>query len=341
MEHKRPRTSVVLGTYNGDLYIREQLNSLFEQTILPCEIIVSDDGSVDDTLSIVDDFSARSQIPIKVRQNPVNLGFGENFLQAASFASGEWIAFCDQDDVWRPDKIERCQEALTRPGVRLAVHGADLVSADGTVIGGFHQGIEGNAMRPPLSYGPWGLFFGFSMVFDRILLELVSPDARGIDYMVRDIKLAHDRWIFFLANLTGVTAEIAAPLVNYRQHGGNLFGAPRRNSHYKTRQKVIVESDIYLRSAKEQRALVDLLASSPLSAQTLFDRSRAEAYWDAVVAHQQARNTLYRAGSRIGEFGQWLRNLSDQKYITVPDNRFQARGALKDLLFIATPGRGA
>jgi hypothetical protein len=327
------RTSVVVGTYNGARYIGEQLDSLAAQTILPHEIIVSDDGSTDDTVAIAKACAARSAIPMTVRGNAVNLGFGENFLQAAMLATGDYVAFCDQDDRWRPHKIERCQEALTRPGVILAVHVAGLIDGMGAPIGKFQQGIASTVVRQPLHYGPWEVFFGFSMVFNRRLLDIVSPDVRGIDYITGNRKLAHDRWILFIANLTGCTIEIAEPLADYRQHGSNLFGSAASGLR-KARIRVATESGLYLQSAQEQRTFVDVVAASQLVTETRFDRDRAAAFWDAAVAQQQARNALYSAGSLWAEWRHWLRNICSGVYHSLPDRRLRIKAALKDLRFI-------
>jgi glycosyltransferase involved in cell wall biosynthesis len=329
----RSRTSVVIGTYNGAAYIGAQLESLAAQTVLPHEIIVSDDGSTDDTVAIVEAFAARSPIPMTVRCNAVNLGFGENFLQAAKLASGDYIAFCDQDDIWRPRKIERCQEALVQPGVILAVHVAGLIDSGGAPIGTFPQRISDTVVRQPLHYGPWDVFFGFSMVFNRRLLDIVSPDLRGIDYITGNRKLAHDRWILFLANLTGCTTEIAEPLADYRQHGSNLFGSAEGGLR-KARVRVTAESDIYLQSAREQRTFVDLAAASQLVNETKFDHDRAAAYWDAAVAQQKARNALYSAGSLWAEWQLWLKNLYNGVYSALPTGRLRIKAALRDLRFI-------
>lgn len=331
--NERNQTSIVVGAYNGAQYIEEQLESLVAQTIPTCEIVVADDRSKDDTVARVEAFARRCPIPVILRRNENNLGFAENFLQAAVIATGVLIAFCDQDDRWHPEKIEACQEALTRSGAFLAVHTANLIDTNGVRIGPFSQGIGGDAVREPLSYGPWHVFFGFSMVFDRRLLDLVPSASRGIDYIMGKPGLSHDRWILFLANLVGSVVELDRPLVDYRQHGGNLFGSAR-SGHRKRRERVAVESDWYLQAAKEQRAIVDAVAASPLIGSTQFDRARAVDYWDAAVDQQSARNRLYTAASTSAEARQWVKNVLGGVYRTLPDGRHRAKAALKDLKYI-------
>ena len=96
--------SIAMATYNGEKYIKEQLQSLSNQTSLPFELVVGDDGSTDATLDILKEFCAHAPFPVRIHQNQANLGFARNFLDTARRCKGDWIAFCDQDDVWLPDK---------------------------------------------------------------------------------------------------------------------------------------------------------------------------------------------------------------------------------------------
>ena len=328
-----PSISVVIGTYNGAAYLERQLASLEAQTLPPYEIILCDDGSTDDTLTIAHEFASRCPIAMTVRQNSVNLGFGENFLQAASYASGQYVAFCDQDDIWRAHKLARCGEALAQSGVVLAVHVADLIDRDEKPIGNFRQGIAGDIVRPPLSYGPWDVFFGFSMVFDRRLLDIIPPDARGIDYITGRSKLAHDRWILFLANLAGCIAEISEPLADYRQHGMNLFGSAK-TSFRKSHSQILSESNLYLQSAHEMRTIVEILCKSSLPADFRFNKDDAIGFWDAALAQQYARNTLYRAEKFNIQLLHWFKNIHMGVYCKLPGRRFRKNAAIKDFLFL-------
>jgi len=91
--------SVALCTYNGELYLREQLESILKQTFPPDEIIICDDGSTDTTIKILEEFRRKSFIPVKVYYNKENLGVSKNFEKAISLCSGDIIFLSDQDDV--------------------------------------------------------------------------------------------------------------------------------------------------------------------------------------------------------------------------------------------------
>ena len=101
--------SVAMCTYNGEKYLREQLESIALQTRLPAELVICDDRSTDSTSEIIRNFADSAPFPVRFNLNPVNLGgatkgITKNFEQASRLCTGDLIAFCDQDDVWLPKK---------------------------------------------------------------------------------------------------------------------------------------------------------------------------------------------------------------------------------------------
>lgn len=111
MKDEKATVAVVMCTYNGERFIREQMDSILAQTYPISEIIVQDDGSNDQTVDIVRSYAALHP-NIHLYENEHNLGFNENFRQAALRATSQFIAIADQDDVWRPNKIERLVESI-------------------------------------------------------------------------------------------------------------------------------------------------------------------------------------------------------------------------------------
>lgn len=332
-----PRTSVVIATFNGSQYLASQLKTIAAQTQWPLEVIIADDGSSDTTVDIARNFAASAPFPVLVQKNPTNLGFGENFLQAALRTKGEFIAFCDQDDLWNSHKIKLCEAAFdAETHVNLVTHSANLIDGDDNVIGNFDQAIEYDATRGPLNYGPWDVFFGFSMVFRRRLLEIIPPQYRGVDYISGKPLLAHDRWILFIANLVGSTRELAIPLVDYRQHIDNLYGAGKRQRRTLTRTKIRQEAGRYLMAAHESRRLVDAIAEYPDIYSYPFDHGRAVKYWDHALAHQVARNLLYKSGRVMGVV-RWLHNICNGIYHSPQSRGILYRAALKDFGYLFLP----
>lgn len=113
--------SIIMGTYNGEKFIREQLDSILEQTYPIKEIIIQDDGSTDGTIAICEEY-AEKHPNIHFSCNEHNLGFNLNFKSAAMKATGDYVAFSDQDDVWFPEKIAKQVAAIGNHDICFATH---------------------------------------------------------------------------------------------------------------------------------------------------------------------------------------------------------------------------
>ena len=106
-----PVVTVVMATYNGALFLSPQMESVVAQSYPNIEIIVVDDCSTDATMQILESFQGKYP-HIKIIRNQQNLGYIKNFEKGCSLASGEYIAVCDQDDVWHADKITKMHAAI-------------------------------------------------------------------------------------------------------------------------------------------------------------------------------------------------------------------------------------
>lgn len=123
------KISIALATFNGARFLKDQLASLVEQTFLPVELVVTDDGSTDETLAILEWYSHVAPFHVSVHRNHQRFGYVMNFLKAASLCSGDVIAFCDQDDVWLPAKLERLCEAFSHSQADFVAHAAEVTNA--------------------------------------------------------------------------------------------------------------------------------------------------------------------------------------------------------------------
>lgn len=217
--------SIAMTTYNGERFLSEQLASLATQTLLPIELLVCDDGSRDHTLEILNNFKESAPFPVRIQINPVRLGYRENFLRCASLCNGNLIAFCDQDDVWAPQKLEFAARELSDKKVMLVVHSAEVVDARLQWLGYRQPNITRKHQRTQLGSLPWWVPPGFSMIFRAELIHSISWKRRPRDYHGPENLLAHDKWIYFLANALGHIAYIPNVLALYRQHGDNTCGA--------------------------------------------------------------------------------------------------------------------
>ena len=124
--------SVALCTYNGELFLAQQLQSIIEQTYQNLEIIIVDDASTDGTLDIIKTYAEKDE-RIKWFQNNTNKGLNKNFERALRFCSGQYISLSDQDDIWEPQKIQRLADSIGDNWVVFS--NSALVNADGKPIG--------------------------------------------------------------------------------------------------------------------------------------------------------------------------------------------------------------
>jgi glycosyltransferase involved in cell wall biosynthesis len=220
--------SVAMATFNGAAYLREQLDSFARQQRLPDELVVTDDGSTDATLQILDEFAASAPFPVRVHRNPRRLDYSRNFERAISLCTGDLIFLSDQDDVWFPEKIEVVvAELAERPDVEVVVN--DQILTDAMLN---HSGLTklGNLRR--LGKTTDGLIEGCCTAFRRRWGETLFPILQEAEPLLESRDLSHDRWLNELAILLNVRSVVRRPLQFFRRTGGNatswIVSEPRR-----------------------------------------------------------------------------------------------------------------
>lgn len=230
--------SVVMATYQGSLFLSEQLASLAAQTRMPDELVVGDDGSTDGTLEILRAFARSAPFPVHVHRNTGRLGVAGNFSQGISLASGDTIALSDQDDVWLPDKLERQLRALDAQPTAVGVFG-DATLVDGSLrpLGATlfdSVGFTAARRRRMEACGAlatllaWPVVCGATLAFRSSYRGLLLPiPPSGF----------HDVWISVLLSTQGELLALPEPLIEYRQHGSNQVGAGRLSRGQKLAQR--------------------------------------------------------------------------------------------------------
>ena len=217
--------SIAMATYNGARFIGEQLDSLARQTLLPAELVVTDDNSTDNTVEIISRFAATAPFPVRVERNQERLGHRGNFMKAIELCESELIAFCDQDDVWMPEKLESCVCMFETQGVLLVYHNAITATEKLVPMGLMDYSAAPQVMNPPLSLEAWkNAAWGFTTVIDRYLLNFTDLWSTSVDLYETHEKDKHDQWFFFLASCLGTTGYVKKSLALYRQHSRNTIG---------------------------------------------------------------------------------------------------------------------
>lgn len=219
-----PLVSIALATYNGQAYLPELLDSLFAQTYTNIEVIVVDDISRDDTLSILNMYSEQ-HANMKVYVNESNLGYVKNFEKAISLCAGDFIAPCDQDDKWLPDKLKRKVEKI---GTFPMIYCDSLIADENMIPTGkkVSDAVVCRTYTSCLNYAVYANVYGHASLFTRALYQ----SASGFP-----VCIPHDWWLVFNATLQGGVVYLPEALIIYRQHPNNLFGivGGKRKEHHR------------------------------------------------------------------------------------------------------------
>lgn len=221
---EQPKISVALATLNGEAFLLSQLQTLAAQTLLPCEVVVVDDGSTDQTLPIIREFAKTAPFPVRIHQNDQRLGYRRNFMRAASLCEGELISFCDQDDLWADNKFATIVTEFADPEVLMVYHNARLIDADGRTTGHLFKASVKDETLDYEDVEPWRVVPGFAQTIRRSLLEHSALQSRSIDMFEFEQEMPHDQWFLFLAAVLGKVRYVSAPLASYRLHNNNTSG---------------------------------------------------------------------------------------------------------------------
>lgn len=223
------KISVCMATYNGEKFIKYQLESIIHQLAENDEIIISDDGSTDSTIEIVQSFVDpririlhNQSVSIKHFKMYKSYAVSKNFENALAHATGEIIFLSDQDDWWHGNKVKVALEQFHENKVNLLVHDALVVDENYETLAqsyfelvnskaGFIKNIIVNS------------YLGCCLVFDRKILLLSLPFPSRL--------VAHDVWIGLIAEQSGKVAFIEDKLIKYRRHNYTVTNSGARSQH--------------------------------------------------------------------------------------------------------------
>ena len=222
---------VLMSTYNGAIYIRQQIDSIFAQKDVGIDLVVRDDGSKDNTAEIINELK-KSHPNIQLLLGS-NKGFVGSFSELVGYAcrdtSAKFYAFVDQDDVWYPDKLQvACKKLSEYPEnvPSLFCSNSDIIDSNGHRTGKKFKDYTPHFTRGNVLMYP--LMQGCSMVFNRKALELYYENQPCISY--------HDRWMYLICHFLGNVYYEPHPLFAYRVHGNNALGIV---GHYTFFQKCL------------------------------------------------------------------------------------------------------
>jgi len=202
-----PLVSIAMCTYNGERFLKEQLDSLVYQDYSNLEIVIADDCSKDQTPQILQEYSSRFPF-IRLYFNKKNLGYIKNFENAIQLCKGELIALSDQDDIWAKDKISKMVSHMGEHV--LLYHDSEFINDKGESLNKKMSDIlnmyAGNSFKPFLFFNSVS---GHACLFRKELIKISLPFPK---------EIFHDRWLTYAAVNLGTIGYLDLPLVKYRQH---------------------------------------------------------------------------------------------------------------------------
>jgi hypothetical protein len=220
------KISVAMCTYNGAQFLPAQLESIVAQSRRPDEIVICDDGSTDETVSVIKQFA---DTPVVVHRNEQTLGSVKNFEKTINLCTGDVIALSDQDDVWREDKLQSFEAAFNRrPNAGLVFSDAEIVDEKLNSLGrrmwhevGFDahkQKLIAHGRSLEVLITGWTVT-GATMAFRSEYRKLSLP-------IPTNIQMIHDGWIALTVASVADVVALEEPLIKYRQHERQQVGAP-------------------------------------------------------------------------------------------------------------------
>ena len=264
---RQPEVEVLLATYNGEQFIREQIESILTQDYSCLRILASDDGSRDETVTILVEYAQQYPSRFRMLAQQERTGSAKaNFLRLMKASTAEYACFADQDDVWLPSKVGRSMEAMQRLENQYGKNLPLLVFTDLRVVDEHLKTIH-SSMWNLMDVDPKcihrlervvnrSLVTGCTSMINRPMLELARTMPEG--------ATMHDRWIGLLAAAMGAAAFLPDQTVFYRQHENNVIGAGTKPSFIASVRRAVNgrgRRAERARSEREAALLLDLYGS--------------------------------------------------------------------------------
>jgi glycosyltransferase involved in cell wall biosynthesis len=322
---------VAIATFNGMKYLEAQLDSIGRQTLKPSMISISDDCSTDGTAEFIETFARQSSIPVVYTPNPSRGGVINNFRNALANCPSDYIAYCDQDDVWRADRLALCREALQDPDVALVFHRSAIVDEKLEPAGRSDpSNVQAGVYSYP--YYPdylWG--FGHQMIFSRKVLRAMRAIVGSNAQAIAPLSGNFDRALLVAAGMVGKICFLDDDLVQFRRHQQSTSMAGKREPGRPDR----VESDDRRLRVEDTGKIVDGLFAELVDRR--LDPFDDEAIGAEYVRHlgsirkrYAARQRIYASASASQRLGALLELVGSGAYGSAISNKLPPRHLLLD-----------
>lgn len=234
--------SVCMATYNGEKYIKEQIDTILCQLSDDDELIISDDHSTDSTIEIINSYHDKR---IRLFYNNGIKGCTHNFENALKQVRGDFIFLADQDDIWLSNKLDRMKSYLTEGGYDLVMCNCTLVDENLQIIKSPFFDKDCPMERSVLSNLYRCACLGCCLIFTRKALQAFLPFPKNV--------ALHDLWIYLFAIINLRCGYLYEELQLYRRHGATVTFAGRKNTNslwFKIKYRAYVLPHLFYRSLK-------------------------------------------------------------------------------------------
>ena len=231
------KIDVLLATYNGEKYLKEQIDSILNQTYKNIHLIVSDDGSKDNTRAILEQYQKQdNRITIYFQEQ--NLGYIKNFEFLLEKVESDYYMLSDQDDVWLPEKIEKSMQTLKNQNADLVFGDLEVVDENLKTIypsfGDFmllNRKIKKYINSYKVNY-LYNCVTGCTILSKKEYIKDILPMPHNSKYVL------HDYWMGLMVALKGKLAYMPEKYIKYRQHGNNQIGTDKISHKFKKLDQV-------------------------------------------------------------------------------------------------------
>lgn len=254
---------MVVATYNGARFLSQQLESILNQTHSVDEVVVTDDGSTDGTLAIIEHVRLTGA-PLRLLPDRTHVDVLRNFERGIAAARGDIVFLCDQDDVWRPQKVEVTVGAMAGTGAGAAFSDAGIIGREGTSKTLWEAVGFTNRRRRRWAKDPIGVLLqrnvvtGATLAADRRAIQPLLPLPRGGWH---DLSLA-----VLLAAKTTVL-PIGTPLIDYRLHSDNAAGLDLRRARDRRETRDSWEANLDAQASHWMELQRSLASGAPIAAE--------------------------------------------------------------------------
>ena len=223
----KPKIDILMATYNGEKYIEEQLKSIISQSCENWNLVIRDDGSDDNTLRILNEYSKRDKRIHIISDNKGNLGLVKNFEELMKHSTEEYIMFSDQDDAWADNKINILLQKMQETEEKMQIKKSILVHSN-SYICDKELNIKKNRFisKKANEVKIENIFFNFIVQGSAIM---INKELKNLSLPFFNEVYLHDRYLHLLVELFGKRVFIDKPLNYYRQHEKNLIGSSKIN----------------------------------------------------------------------------------------------------------------